>query len=169
MVTDLQVLFVIELLLVFLIVFDSMNKRDWMGTRRLIVIVLITVLVPVIGAVIYIAVIRRHQRQLVRCPECGDMVEESADTCPHCGFDPDAAREQDEGPHRCGSCGSEFDTARGLMRHRARHHENGDGGDTEDASSETKDVRTESHECPECGAAFDTERGLHVHESVKHG
>jgi len=168
MVTDLQVLFVIELLLVFLIVFDSMNKRDWMGTRKLVVIVLITVLVPVIGAIIYIAVIRRHQRHLIECPDCGDLVEESARTCPHCAFDPETARQVDEGPHRCGSCGEEFDTARGLMQHRSRHY-GGDGGEDDDGSEETNDVRTETHECPDCGAEFDTERGLHVHESVKHG
>ncbi len=167
MVTDLQVLFLIELLLVFLIVFDSMNKRDWMSERKMIVIVLITVLVPVIGAIIYIAVIRRHQRHLIACPDCGDLVEESADTCPHCGFDPEEARQEKEGPHRCGTCGEEFDTARGLMQHRARHHEEDRG--SAGSSGERKDVRTEGNECPECGAEFDTERGLHVHESVKHG
>lgn len=167
MVTDLQVLFVIQLALVFLIVFDSMRKREWMSERKLILIVLITVLVPILGAVIYIAVVRRYERQLVVCPQCGAEVVESDDECHNCGFVPsEEPVVEEEGLSVCEQCGREFDTVRGLMTHKGRQHRQ--EGDDESTDAGSADVTRESYTCDVCGAVFDSERGLHIHQSVKH-
>ncbi|MDY6771472.1 MAG: zinc ribbon domain-containing protein [Candidatus Nanohaloarchaea archaeon] len=170
MVTDLQVLFAVELLILFLIVYDATTERDWLPDRQLFLILLLTVLVPVLGAVIYLATVYRHEQRLVECPECGARVDEAATTCPECGFDREETHEEPE-EYECDVCGETFDTRRGLLSHRKRHSSEeraSASSGTSEASAETTSVKTETYECDVCGDEFDSERGLHIHQSVKH-
>jgi len=151
MLTTEELLFVTQLLVALLIVYDANAYRQWMDQKRFLLVLFVVVMIPLVGALYYIYWVAREEGERIECPDCGEPLHHADEACPHC----ETEREEVhlEG-HACDACDATFDTEIGLLRHRTRKHPDAEG---------TGVI------CPDCGEPFDSERGLHIHQGLKHG
>ncbi|MDY6788898.1 MAG: hypothetical protein SVV03_02945 [Candidatus Nanohaloarchaea archaeon] len=157
----------LQFLLILFIGYDA-GQRRWMSRKQSLLLLVLVVFLPMLGAVIYLLVVVFTEARLPSCPECGSIMQRGEDRCLECGHVPDRENQQpgdssEKQSFECERCDMVFETFRGLMRHRTRHvSEASDGGDKASYSED------KVFECGECGSEFDTERGRSIHVSKKH-
>lgn len=154
MAQQIETLVLVQLLVAVVIVYDALHRRKWMSNTQTFLFVVLSFLLPVAGPLIYLITVYYVERKMQEA-EAAEEARKMVETLKH-----SVGSEKKE----CSSCGSRFDTSRGLRVHRSKEH--ADEINEEKESGEPSEER--EFTCDECGRGFKSERGLHIHQSMKH-
>lgn len=160
------IMLILQFLLIVSIAYD-IGYRDWMSKGQLYLLLILVVFLPLIGAVVYLAVVVFTEAQMPDCPKCQAPLTGNLKHCDSCGYDVEEMRErrrmEDKEEFECEMCGKTFSTLRGVLEHKANHGSGDEDNDSEEGSQEN-----EGFMCDGCGRTFSSSRGLNIHRSSKH-
>ncbi len=154
---NLEVILVIRLIVLSLIAYDMYARQDFSNTQT-ILILLVVVLLPILGPVLYILLVYSQEASgREKCPVCGGDKPVDGE-CSECGFSTDyshlSEEEKVEDPEESG------------VETRKVQHTDVEEGSDEEHEEETREP--ESFRCDRCGKTFDTWRGLKTHKARQH-
>jgi len=156
MIEQLQTFALVQLLVVVIIGYDAFSRRQWMSNLQIFLFMFLTFLLPVVGPLVYLVTVYYVEREMEQAEEAAEQLQEIAS---HVEGD------EEQSSNICDECGQEFDTSRGLRRHKAKKHAS---SDEEPSDKDSGKDAGKKFACEECGRSFKSERGLHVHQSLKH-